>query len=219
MHSVNNGNPAGAGKWGIKEYVFALAGMVLILFVAGFIKWENGSVALTDRSEHIIENMADGDDQTEAAPEPLPEGWVKVNGTGYSYGHPDWYYAEPEDKFAISDRTTADSIATDGENLEDSTATFFVLKSTPSGFDDFDVEDYAKVLGKTWIERITWSEIELNGRPATSFTGRIENSGVTVLTRQVVVPDEGIIVDMKYHEGSGTKNTLEKILHTWTWDE
>jgi DivIVA domain-containing protein len=220
LHSMNGGSPAGAGKWGIKEYVAALAGLVLILFLAGLVKWENGSVALTDRSERFIESWAD--DWAALGPsDPIPEGWGKVVGTGYSYGIPDhWYYAEPEDKYQVTDKRTADSTASNKETNEDSSAIFTVLTTKPIGFDDFDAEDYAKAL--RWTGTIRWSvseNKELHGKSAIFFKGHIENSGVTVMTWQVVVPEEGNIIDMKYQEGSDMKNTLQKILSTWTWDE
>lgn len=208
-----------ASKWGIKEYVFALAGLVLILFVAGLVKWENGSVALTDRSEDFIERVTAGD-QHEWAPETLPEGWVKNSGTGYSYGMPDsWYFAEPKDKFEFAAKRTADSVAMNAETVDDASATFLVLKTSSSDFDDFDDEVYAKQVGKSWTGKYTWSEMELDGKAAWSFKGKVEVDGVTVPARRVLVPEEGIFIDMKYHEGSGTKNTLEKVFRTWTWEE
>lgn len=201
-----------ASKWGIKEYVFGLAGLVLILFVAGLVKWENGSVALTDRSEVLIEALTADD---------LPEGWVKVSGTGYTYGGPgDWYYAEPEDKFAVGDKRTADSSASDEKTDQESSALFTVLKVPPGeATDDGGPKEYAKVVGKTWNVKFTWSEIELSGKSAWSFEGKGKVSGVTILARQVLVPEEGILIDMKYQEGSDMKNTLQKILKTWTWEE
>lgn len=59
----------------------------------------------------------------------------------------------------------------------------------------------------------------MTGKPALSFKGHYEVSGLKVFARQYLIFSEGLLVDTKHQKSSGEGDTLEEILQTWAWEK
>ena len=74
--------------WGITEAFFALAGVVLLAFVAGLIKFDDGSIQVTQRSKNIFHHVRALCFE-EVSAECTPSGWVRIETKRYSYAVPE----------------------------------------------------------------------------------------------------------------------------------